>query len=86
MMILAVFRSRTHSLAYAERLQRQGIAAVAIPTPREANIGCGICVRFDGRYFQRAYRLIKTGAYPSFWGFYRLEFFNGKPSVHPYRY
>ncbi|MBQ8291494.1 MAG: DUF3343 domain-containing protein [Clostridia bacterium] len=85
MMILAVFRSRANSLEYAERLNAYGVAATTVPTPKEAKIGCGLCVRFDARYFYRAQALLKTGGYSSFKGFYKMEFFNGKLSVTPYK-
>jgi len=84
MTILAVFRSRAHSLNYAERLQAYGVAAVTVPTPKEARIGCGLCVRFDARSFVRAQAILKTGRYTSFKGFYRMEFINGRVSLMPY--
>ena len=59
MTVLAVFRSRAHSLNYAERLQTYGVPAVTVPTPKEARIGCGLCVRFDARYFPRAQAILK---------------------------
>ena len=61
MIILAVFRSRSHSLAYAERLNGYGVAATTTPAPKEAKIGCGLCVRFDVRYFARAKAILHTG-------------------------
>ncbi len=84
MMILAVFRSRSHSLAYAERLNGYGVSAVTVPTPKEAKIGCGLCVRFDARYFTRAKAVLRVGKYPSFKGFYKIEFIAGRTSVLPY--
>ncbi len=84
MMILAVFRSRTQSLDYAERLQRYGVSASTAPAPKEAKIGCGLCVRFDARVFPRAKAILKTGRYSSFKGFYRLDFIGGRVSVAPY--
>ena len=77
MMILAVFRSRAHTLDFAERLRAHGIAATTAPTPKEARIGCGICVRFEQRYFSRVQSLLKMGGYSSFKGFYKTEFFGG---------
>ena len=71
MMILAVFRSRAHSLAYLQKLNEYGIMATAAPTPKEAKIGCGLCVRFDARY-------------SSFKGFYKTDFINGRMMVTPY--
>ena len=84
MMILAVFRSRSHSLDYAERLNGYGVSATTVPTPKEAKIGCGLCVRFDARYFVRAQAIMKTGRYTSFKGFYKMDFINGRTSVTPY--
>ena len=84
MMILAVFRARAHSLDYAERLKEYGVAAFTMPTPKEAKIGCGLCVRFDGRNFVRAKAILKTGRYSSFKGFYKMEFINGQLSLTPY--
>lgn len=85
MMILAVFRSRSHSLDYAERLKRYGVTATTVPTPKEVRIGCGLCVRFDSRSFLRARAILKTAEYSSFKGFYKTEFIGGKMSVMPYR-
>ncbi len=84
MMILAVFRSRAHSLDYAERLNRYGVSATTVSTPKEAKIGCGLCVRFDARYFVRAQALLKMGRYSTFKGFYKIEFTGGRISVLPY--
>ncbi|MBE5751604.1 MAG: DUF3343 domain-containing protein [Clostridia bacterium] len=84
MMILAVFRSRAHSLAYAERLNGYGVPATTVPAPKEAKIGCGLCVRFDARFYVRAKAILKTGKYPTFKGFYKTEFLNGRMTVTPY--
>ena len=84
MMILAVFRSRANSLAYAERLISYGVPCSTVSAPKEANIGCGLCVRFDGRYFIRARAVLKRERYSSFRGFYKMEFVNGRTSVIPY--
>ncbi len=85
MLIMAVFRSRAHSLDYAERLKMYGVAATTAPAPKEAKIGCGLCVRFDSRLFPRAQAVLKTGKYSSFKGFYKTEFLNGRMSVLPYK-
>ena len=84
MIILAVFRSRSHSLDYAERLKKYGVAATLVPTPKEARIGCGLCVQFDGRDTPRASAILKTGKYSSFKGFYKMEFVSGEVSLKPY--
>lgn len=84
MTVLAVFRSRAHSLNYAERLQSYGVPAVTVPTPKEARIGCGLCVRFDARYFPRAQAILRTGRYTSFKGFYKMDYVGGQISLTPF--
>ena len=84
MILLAVFRSRTQSLDYAGRLNEYGVSASTVATPKEARIGCGLCVKFDGRYYARAKAVLKTGNYTTFKGFYKLDFHGGGTSVLPY--
>ena len=84
MLILAVFRSRTHSLDYVERLHKYGVDASTAPAPKEAHIGCGLCVSFDARLLPRAQAILKTGNYASFKGFYKKEFINGRIVIKPY--
>ena len=45
MTILAVFRSRAQCMDYAGRLYKYGVAAQTVSAPKEAHIGCGLCVR-----------------------------------------
>ena len=85
MTILAVFRSRAQSLDYAERLYRYGVGATTMPTPKEAGIGCGLCVRFDSAQLVRAQAVLRVGRYSSFKGFYRMEYVAGRLSVTPYK-
>ncbi|MBE7085481.1 MAG: DUF3343 domain-containing protein [Clostridiales bacterium] len=84
MIILAVFRSRAQSLDYGQKLNVYGIPATTMPTPKEAKIGCGLCVRFDARYLTRARAILKTVGYSTFKGFYRLDYVNGRITVFPY--
>lgn len=84
MMILAVFRSRAQSMDYAQRLNDYGVAAMLINTPKEAKIGCGLCVRFDARDFFRARAIFRTGRYTAFKGFYKMEYVGGRLTVAPY--
>ncbi len=84
MTILAVFRSRSQSMDYAERLYKYGVAAETVAAPKEARIGCGLCVRFDERVLHRARAVLKMGKYSTFKGFYKTEFLSGKMTVVPY--
>ena len=54
MTVLAVFRSRSQSVDFAQKLMEYGVRCETVPAPKEARIGCGLCVRFDGRVLTRA--------------------------------
>ena len=84
MTISAVFRSRAQCLDYAEKLKLYGVYAETVPTPKEAKIGCGICVRFDARVFSRANAVLKRSQYSSFKGYYKTEYSGGRMVVTPY--
>lgn len=84
MMILAVFRSRAQSMDYARRLNEYGVSATPVNTPKEAKIGCGLCVRFDVRHFYRARAILRTTRYTAFKGFYKTEYIGGRVVVSPY--
>jgi len=84
MTILAVFRSRAQVLDYAGRLYKYGVSAQTVSAPKEANIGCGLCVKFDSAAFARAQAALKLGKYSAFKGFYRIDYKNGRATVVPY--
>ncbi len=71
MTILAVFRSRAHTLDFLNAIKAAGIPAQAVSTPREAGVGCGISVRFDARFLPRAKTVLAARRDPSFAGFLR---------------
>ena len=84
MMILAVFRSRSESLDYASRLKRYGVVSETVSAPKEARIGCGLCVRFEERVFVRAKAVLVSAKYATFKGFYKTDFRGGSMTVVPY--
>lgn len=86
MTILAVFRSRAQTMDYAGRLYKYGVAAQTVPAPKEANIGCGVCVKFDGAALPRAQAILKLGKYSAFRGFYTIDYRRGRPVVSPYTF
>lgn len=73
MTVLAVFRSRSQTMNFLSRLQGSGIAASVQNTPKEANVGCGLSVRFDFSALPRARFLLQNGGYSAFVGFFRRE-------------
>lgn len=67
--ILAVFRSRSQAADCNSRLRRGGIPSSLINTPKEANVGCGLSVKFPQSAEMRARALILGGRYSAFYGF-----------------
>ena len=71
--ILAVFRSRSQATDCNSRLRRSGIPSNLINTPKEANIGCGLSVKFPKEVEMRARALISSGRYSAFYGFLTMN-------------
>ena len=71
--ILAVFRSRGQAIDCNARLNNYGIKASVINTPKEANIGCGLSVKFNENFLSRAKTVIKGGNYSAFYGYYLMK-------------
>ena len=82
-MVLAVFRSRFQSMDFSEKLREYGIPVETVPAPKEARIGCGLCVRFDEKLLPRVKAVLKMGKYSAFKGFYRVEYDGGMLSLRP---
>ena len=49
--IIAVYRSRNVSMRAYNFLSSQGVTCALISTPRNANVGCGLSVKFDKSAF-----------------------------------
>ena len=83
MTVLAVFRSRSQSVDYAQKLMEYGVPSETVPAPKEARIGCGLCVRFDGRVLTRAKAVLSIGKYSTFKGFYKMDYQGGRLTLYP---
>ncbi len=84
MTVVAVFRSRSQCLDFAERLYRYGVRVSTIPAPKEAKIGCGLCAKFEHYDFPKARAVIGVGRYSSFKGFYKADYTGGRLTYLPY--
>ncbi len=71
--ILAVFRSRSQAIDCNNRLRMSGIPCMLINTPKEANVGCGLSVKFNKNFLMRAKAVIKGGNYSAFYGCYYFD-------------
>lgn len=69
--ILAVFRSRSQAIDCNARLRAAGIPAGLINTPKEANVGCGLSIKFPHVMLERAKVVVRSGGYSAFYGFFK---------------
>lgn len=81
---LAVFRSRTAVLAFAEYLSRGVVACKIINTPSEAHIGCGVCVKFSCVNRPYAVEVVRRYGLSGFGGFYLYEKNGNRTSVRKF--
>ena len=69
--IIAVYRSRTVSMRVYNFLSSQGVTCALISTPRSANVGCGLSVKFNKTVFP-VVRAALSGA-ETFVGFFLVK-------------
>ncbi len=74
--ILAVFRSRSQATDCNLLLRKNGIPSNLISTPKEANVGCGLSVKFPQHMLARAQRIAVK--YSAFYGFYQYKSLYGR--------
>ncbi|MCM1042731.1 MAG: DUF3343 domain-containing protein [Corallococcus sp.] len=77
--MIATYRSRNVTIKVYNYLTSQGINCALVSTPRAANVGCGLSVKFDGTYLHglRA----KLASVATFAGFFLVQNINGKTVV-----
>lgn len=83
MNILAVFRSRTQTLGFAEELKRYGVPVQIVSTPKQARIGCGLSCKFPYSSLPKARGLIGKGGYSSFAGFFTVRVLPNGSEIQP---
>ena len=78
--ILAVFRSRSQAMDCYTRMRAYGMPAQLINTPKEANVGCGLSIKFPLSAATKAKNAIARGNYSAFYGYMKVEYRGGKMS------
>ncbi|MCH5156397.1 MAG: DUF3343 domain-containing protein [Clostridiales bacterium] len=74
--IIAVYRSRSVSIRAYNYLLNNGVTCALVSTPRSANVGCGLSVKFDKSVFPRVRQTLANGE--TFVGFFVVKStFNG---------
>lgn len=76
--MLAVFRSRSQAIDCMNKMRALNIPAQLINTPKEANVGCGLSLRFSAAAATRAKGIIAKMNYSSFYGYMRIDFKGGR--------
>lgn len=79
--LLAVFKSRSQAMDLRSRLTAAGVRCELINTPKAANAGCGLSVKFDRAAFPRVSAAVRAGRYSAFYGFFTLLNVYGGTSV-----
>ena len=76
--ILAIFRSRSQAADCNARLKKAGINCVLINTPKEANVGCGLSVKYPESAQRHANARVLAANYSAFYGFMTMTNLYGK--------
>lgn len=76
--MLAIFRSRSQAIDCMNKMRALNIPAQLINTPKEANVGCGLSLRFSAAAATRAKGIIAKMNYSSFYGYMRIDFKGGR--------
>lgn len=82
--ILAVFRSRSQAMDCYTRMRAFNIPVSLINTPKEANAGCGLSLKFAYNAAPRAKKLLEKMNYSSFYGYLRFDDRRGNINVKRY--
>ena len=70
MYYLAVFRSRTQTIIFANLLKSYGVNVSIVNTPRRINVSCGISARFAAANKKQAEAVIARRHFDTFAGFF----------------
>ena len=78
--VIAVYRSRNVSMRAYHFLLSQGVTCALVSTPRSANVGCGLSVKFNKADFPSVAAALSSGE--TFVGFFLVKnTYNGNTVV-----
>ncbi len=69
--VIAVYRSRNVTMQAYNFLVKNGVTAALVSTPRMANVGCGLSVKFPRAYLPRVSGVLSGG--DTFVGFFLVK-------------
>lgn len=67
---LVVFRSRNETIKFVNILNSYGFSVVAVTTPRQISVSCGISAKIDLRALEIAKQIINRRQFYTFGGIY----------------
>lgn len=76
--LIATFRARTETINFANILRSYGVNVMIISTPRQINVSCGISVKFNPAYENRAKEILSRRKFDSFGGLYLAKQMGGR--------
>ena len=79
--ITVAFRSRSHTIKFANLLRERLVAMEIVNTPKEAGVGCGLSVKVRTGSFEGVKRLVLMSGLTSFAGFFAVKETGGKRFV-----
>lgn len=71
--LIVAFRSRAHTIKFANLLRSQNFAMEIINTPKEAGVGCGLSVKIRKQDYELVKKLVLLSALSSFAGFFTVK-------------
>ena len=80
---VAAFRSRQQVLRFEAALNRRGIPARVVTTPRDIAMGCGLSVRFPMESLPEVRRALLAQNTSNLIGLYRAEYDGARLRVRP---
>ena len=79
--VIIAFRSRAHTIEFANFLKRNGVAMEIVNTPKEAGVGCGLSVKVKKQSYNFCKSAVLKLALSSFAGFFLLTSFGKEQAV-----
>jgi len=83
MSVMAVFKSRTHTIEFCNLLKSRGISAKLVSAPKQAKTGCALACDIPYSSYPAAKKLLAQKRYSSFAGFFKSVNAGGGREITP---
>ena len=81
-LVLAVFRSRSETINFANILKSYGVVVMIVTTPRQINVSCGISARFRKEFLEKAKEILARRKFATFAGFYQIKYVGARTNYN----